>query len=133
MANGTGSPRQCPLNHPGDARFNVEGQTSFSVGMTRTTVEQGECVWSVTIHDTPSATTTCKPDGDCQLPQYISKDLQPIPESDAPPELQSQKFQAKTGSSKYDQLTERGRTCLNSPGPASNTLFCVQTLKGGNS
>jgi len=133
MPTGSGAARQCPENHPGDAVFNVDKGKSVSVGQTRTTMEEDECVWSVKLHDTAGTTPSCGADGDCAFPQYVDANLQPIPESDAPEELRKQEFRTKSGDGKYDQITDRGRSCLTSPGPASETLYCAQTLKGGES
>eukprot|EP01065_Artemidia_motanka_P031351 TRINITY_DN3767_c0_g1_i1.p1 TRINITY_DN3767_c0_g1~~TRINITY_DN3767_c0_g1_i1.p1 ORF type:complete len:769 (+),score=237.69 TRINITY_DN3767_c0_g1_i1:78-2384(+) len=113
-----------------DAMFGLYNHSTFSVGTMQTSVETGECVWSVQLHN-----ESCPKDGDCWFPQYVrneSNEWTPIPESKAPPELQRQNFTTKTDSgNKYDQLSQVGsRKCLSSPGPADDKLYCVQTLKG---
>jgi len=115
-----------------DAPYKVEGDLTMSVGTLYTTVEEGECVWSVRLHN-----NSCPLDGECHLPQYISNftsGLRPIPESSAPPELVAAQFGNKSVNANYDQLSRFSTSpCLSSPGPADDTLYCAQTLSGGPS
>lgn len=132
MPLGSGQARECKKAQ-NSAQYGLEGTTKVSVGTTSTTIEDGECVWSVKLDETPGTTKGCNDNGDCWFPQYVNSNSKPIPESAAPQQLRSQEFPTKKSSSKYDQVTSRGRTCLTHPGPASEVLFCAQTLKGGTS
>eukprot|EP00929_Paragymnodinium_shiwhaense_P107823 TRINITY_DN74182_c0_g1_i1.p1 TRINITY_DN74182_c0_g1~~TRINITY_DN74182_c0_g1_i1.p1 ORF type:complete len:848 (-),score=126.26 TRINITY_DN74182_c0_g1_i1:287-2830(-) len=121
-----GSRRQCiPGQQP--APFNVETGRPMTVGTLTTSIEDDECVWSFKV-DNPD----CGPSGDCPMPRsrYVGPNLQPVPETAAPPELQAQQFVTKEPKGAYDQLTDRGRACLSSPGPASPVLYCAESLKG---
>lgn len=126
-----GKRRQCGTRE-NDARFNVELSSGISVGTLSTTIEGDECVWSVKLHN-----DTCPDDGPCAMPRFVSNisgKLTPIPESKAPPELVAKAFPEKKSSAKYDQVKSIGtRQCLSSPGPADDTLYCFNTLKGGDS
>jgi len=105
------------------AIFNVEGDTHFQVGTLKTSIEDGDCVWSIKMDN-----ASCSRTSDCSLPQYISRKLQPTDASRVTSALRNKGFPRKSGGRAYDALSSPpAGGCMDSPGPALSTLFCVQT------
>ena len=98
---------------------NTRGVYANEWGTLRTSVEDGECVWSLKLDGAPA---------DGAAPAYFDKNGNALDEADAPPELVQQSFPQKTSFGPYDGI---GRPpsggCTASPGAADDNLYCART------
>merc|ERR1740117_1634733 len=108
---GNGERWQCVPNQFDAAEFGVEGVERVPLGISRMTVEDDECVWTLKASNVDGATPDCEDNGDCELPRYFDSGLRAIKESAAPPELRQRQFPARDRDAwqTYSQLWEHGR------------------------
>jgi hypothetical protein len=91
------------------------------------TEEDGDCVWAIT-----HTNASCKGNMTCEMPRFINaatKPMTPMAEAEVPASLRAAKFPRTPPTGPYDVLSTPSLhgDCRDSPGPASGTLYCVQS------
>jgi len=117
-----GSPMRCSQTNS-SAQIKVDGSKAVTIGLLETTKEDDDCVWTIDV------TGCSKTDSKCDVPQYVSSTLEPTTASGVSSALRNQEFPTKEQWGPWDALNHQpAGDCSTSPGPASSTLYCAQTV-----
>lgn len=96
------------------------------MGKSHNVVEHGDCLWTITLSN-----SSCPRTGRCGMPQYYRNGY-PVDPSRASSALRNAQFEEESALQEhfaYDALNVEPRGgCRDSPGPASDTLYCSKTL-----